>query len=384
MTRLVYFYPHMIKRAGTERILSDKMNYLAENGNYNITLITFEQSGLPLSFPLSPKIRHLDLGIHYYRYYHINLFKRIFIWHKLDQELQEKYNNIIFGFKPDIVITTTMYSKLLKIVTHCPFKSIRILESHIDRKFLFNQDSVYRNRLSRTIFPAIKKWQLSHHASKFNLLISLNKDDARDWSKYLDVKIIYNMVHLNPTKEMSDHSSKSVIFAGRYNYQKGIPDLIKIWTLVHHRHPDWQLHLYGEGEMRTLIEHMAVQSQSNIHIHDSKPNIFDYYVNSSIFVLTSIYEPFGLVMPEAMSCGLPVVAFDCPSGPSTIVTNNLDGFLIKERNIYAFAEKVCYLIEHPEQRIKMGKNAAISSKKYSAEQIMPQWINLFNGLVKKI
>ncbi len=372
----------MTDRAGTERILSDKMNYLAENENYDITLITYEQSGLTLSFPLSPKIRHLDFGIHYYPYYHVNLIKRLLIWYKLDQELQKKYNDFIINFKPDIVITTTTYSKLLKIVIKCPFKCIRLLESHIDRRFLFNKNSTSRNWIIKTISPTIKNWHLSYYAKKFNLLISLNKDDAMDWSKYINVKVIYNMVHLNPTRQLSNHSSKNVIFVGRYNYQKGIPDLINIWTLVHHRHPDWQLHLYGEGDMKTLIEHMAMQSQSNIHVHDSVSDIFEYYQNSSILVLPSIFEPFGLVIVEAMSYGLPVVAFDCPSGPSSIISDEVNGYLIKGRDIEAFADRICFLIEHPDQRRIMGNNAVISSNRYSAEEIMPQWINLFRELIE--
>ena len=105
------------------------------------------------------------------------------------------------------------------------------------------------------------------------------------------------------------------------------------------------------------------------------------YIESSIFVLTSLYEPFGLVIVEAMSCGLPVVAFDCPSGPANIINDGVDGFLIKNRDIDEFAEKLCMLIESPQLRLEIGKSAIQSSKRYSAEQVMPQWISLFNQLL---
>ena len=100
-----------------------------------------------------------------------------------------------------------------------------------------------------------------------------------------------------------------------------------------------------------------------------------------MLLLTSKFEPFGLVMPEAMSCGLPVVSFDCPYGPAEIITDGEDGFLIKNRDIHAFADKVCQLIENPPLRKEMGKQAIISSQRFSPEKIMPMWKQLFESIV---
>ena len=100
--------------------------------------------------------------------------------------------------------------------------------------------------------------------------------------------------------------------------------------------------------------------------------------------MTSRYEPFGLVLPEAMSCGLPVVAFDCPYGPADIVTDGVDGFLIKNRNIEEYADKVCILIEHEDLRRRFGKAGVLSSQRYRADNVMPQWVSLFNQLSNKI
>ena len=106
------------------------------------------------------------------------------------------------------------------------------------------------------------------------------------------------------------------------------------------------------------------------------------HVKSSILLMTSLYEPFGLVLPEAMSCGLPVVAFDCPYGPADIITDGVDGFLIEGRDINAYADKVCLLIENVELRKKMGQAAILSAKRYDKTYIMPQWESLFKELVK--
>ena len=100
--------------------------------------------------------------------------------------------------------------------------------------------------------------------------------------------------------------------------------------------------------------------------------------------MTSVYEPFGLVLPEAMSCGLPVVAFDCPYGPADIITDGQDGFLIKNRNINAFAEKVCLLIEDHELRKTMGQAGVLSAQRYDASRVMPMWKELFEHLALQV
>ena len=106
-------------------------------------------------------------------------------------------------------------------------------------------------------------------------------------------------------------------------------------------------------------------------------------MNSSMLLMTSIYEPFGLVLPEAMSCGLPVVAFDCPYGPAEIITDGVDGFLIKNRDVENFSNRVCQLIENKNLRIQMGQAAIKSSQRYKADKIMPQWKDLLVSLTSK-
>ena len=115
--------------------------------------------------------------------------------------------------------------------------------------------------------------------------------------------------------------------------------------------------------------------------HAQTLDILDKYKESSILILTSVYEPFGLVMPEAMSCGVPVVAFDCPYGPSEIVTNGKDGFLVSCYDVEAFADKVSLLMENESLRKEMGQNAIQSSQRFTKDKIIPQWISLFESLI---
>ena len=157
--------------------------------------------------------------------------------------------------------------------------------------------------------------------------------------------------------------------------------MLGIWSQVNEKHPDWQLRIYGDGELKDYYMPIIQGMDANIHVFPPTPAIVEKYFESSILILTSLFEPFGLVLPEAMSCGLPVVAFDCPYGPAEIITDGVDGFLIQNRNVEAFADKVCQLIEDEALRKKMGEAGALSSMRYSPDRIMPQWKTLLENLV---
>ena len=149
------------------------------------------------------------------------------------------------------------------------------------------------------------------------------------------------------------------------------------------RHPDWVLDIYGEGELKDYYQKIIDDLNINMIIHHPEATILQRYCESSMLLLTSVYEPFGLVMPEAMSCGLPVVAFDCPYGPADIITDGVDGFLVKNRDINEFADRVCQLIEDKELRMRMGQAAIKSAQRYRADLIMPKWKDLFEQLCRK-
>ena len=144
---------------------------------------------------------------------------------------------------------------------------------------------------------------------------------------------------------------------------------------------DWRLDLYGEGADLQENRNMIPQGK-HVYPHAQTIDILDRYKESSILILTSIYEPFGLVMPEAMSCGIPVVAFDCPYGPSEIITDGKDGFLVNCYDVEAFADKVSLLIENASLRKKMGQDAIQSARRFREQKIIPQWVNLFGNLME--
>jgi len=381
--KIVYVFPQFVDSAGTERILIDKMNYLVEQEGYDITVVTNEQKDRPFVFPISSKIRHIDVDVSFLSLYKYNKITRCYKLIEFYRQYKRKFCEVLSVIQPDAVIATTYYPYILSAIDACPLRFARVLESHTDKRYLKNSDSFYQRVTLTWLRSYFETEYVERKVRNFDVLVALNALDSDDWSRYVRTKVIMNMVHLNPMGRFCSQDSKHVIFVGRYTEQKGIFDLFRIWELVSTKHPDWHLDLYGSGNLYEDVLSESARLDVNIHVHKPEGDIFEKYLDSAFLVLTSFFEPFGLVMPEAMSCGMPVIAFDCPSGPSMIINDGVDGFLVKNRDITQFAEKVCFLIENPDIRRSMGMAAASSAQRFAPEQVMPQWTSLFQNLIKE-
>lgn len=374
--KLLYVDNALAIYGGIERVLTDKLNWLTEYGDCEICLLTANQGNHPIVFPLSDKVEFHDLGIMFHQVYNYSGWKRYRLLMRLHRLFRQRINEMIRIFTPDVIVCARLdcVYDVIKEKGRIPV----VFESH--HSFLAYKFEKY----SWLQILQIKHW---HRAlKKAQMIITLSNGDALEWKKINPhVQVIPNVVHLNNTDRCSTCNYKSVIFVGRYSFQKDIESLLQIWKIVNQRHPDWQLNIYGGyGDQQEILQSIIYRSERNIVIHQPTPLIYDELLKSSILLMTSRYEPFGLVLPEAMSCGLPVVAFDCPYGPADIVTDGVDGFLIKNRNIEEYADKVCILIEHEDLRRRFGKAGVLSSQRYRADNVMPQWVSLFNQLSNKI
>lgn len=382
MMKIVFLYPNLTGLAGTERVIVEKANYLSEEPNYEVVILTYEHGSHPIAYPLSPNVRHIDFNICFHSLYRYHRIRRFYKKIKRTKELQKRFNQFMYEFRPDIVVTVTYYVDALRVITKCPVKCKRILESHVDKRFLLANDPTQKKDIVTRLRLFYESWGVDHYAGKFDLLVALTQDDADNWSRLLKTKVITNIVHINKDGKYSSLNNKRVIFAGRYAPEKGLFDLFKIWEIVNRKHSDWRLDLYGTGALKDVLVEKARSLNINIHINPPCNNILEEYQNSSIFVLCSVFEAFGLVIPEAMSCGLPVISFDCPFGPRHIITNGVDGFLIANRDIQEFANRICELIESEHLRHQIGQRAIQSANNFSTDKIIPQWTSLYNSLIQ--
>lgn len=373
--RIVYITDALAVWGGIERVLSDKMNYLVRECGYEVFVVTADQGNHQIPFPFDGRIHIKDLNIRFHQKYMYHGLMRFLKSRELDHLYQKRLKLLLEEINPDIIscIRDGYASAVLDVVDSIPI----IFESHAMFRDIEFEKATIIHRLK--IYIKRKKF------NKLSQLVALTQGDADDWKKVSDnVCVIPNVVHLNESGKYSHCCSKSAIFVGRFDVQKDFGTLLKIWKLVQERHSDWLLNVYGNGVLKPLFEKEVYDNKLNVNIHPAVDDIFDRYMESSMLLMTSLYEPFGLVLVEAMSCGIPVVAFNCPYGPSDIITDGVDGFIVEDRNIETFANRICQLIENPALRKKMGNEGVKSSKRYCSEQIMPKWIDLFQKLITDI
>ena len=370
--RILYVTDAFTIWGGLERVLADKINYLIEHDGYEVCLLTVNQGTHSMPYILHPNVQQMDLGIQMYQQYNFHGIKRFFIRRKLNKLLNLQLKRAIDKFSPDIIICVKLdfVGVLLAVKGTVPL----VVECHT----LCKSDALEGSGLLRRLHS--KYWKLL--LRKANAVVALTEGDAAAWKRWnRNVFVIPNVVNLNNHSSVSDCRNKSAIFVGRFSMQKDIDNLLRIWGLVSEKYPEWQLDIYGDGELREHYLPMINEMGANVRVFAPIADIMEKYRGNSILLLTSLYEPFGLVLPEAMSCGLPVVAFDCPYGPADIITDGVDGFLVGNRSIETFAQRVCQLIESDDLRRQMGQAGMLSSQRYQVERIMPLWKELFENLV---
>ena len=173
--------------------------------------------------------------------------------------------------------------------------------------------------------------------------------------------------------------AKRVVTIGRYAYQKGYDLLLQAWAEVERQFHDWTLDIYGQGDQtsyRELMGDLGINA-NRCHLNGPVDDVVKTYQNSTIFVLSSRFEGFGLVLVEAMACGLPVVSFDCPAGPDEIITDGADGLLVPSGDVHALAEKLMTLMADEELRKRLGQQARQTAQRYDMKTIANQWRALF-------
>ena len=379
--KIVYTYPAFINIGGADKIIINKANYLAEKMEYDVYLITDSQNGLQPFFPVSDKVKMIDLDINFFQQYQYSPIKRFFIYWKLTRQFKQRMSNLLEGIKPDILIST--FSRDAKFINlYKKYSKVTLAEVHTTKKNIRALPELRRKGFPYTLLANYIEHQLNNSAKQFDEVIVLNTLEEELWKPVRKVRVINNAVQLYP-KEQNPLSTKSVIFVGRAEYEKGPDRLIEVWRLVAEKHPDWTVRMFCTGAMLDELKNKVKEyglGQQVLFMPPTK-DMEREYLNSSMCLMTSRFEGFPVVLQEAMGCGLPCLSFNCPSGPRHIITDKEDGFLVENGNIQAMADKVCELIEDEQLRRQLGNKAKENIARYSEEKIMGQWKNLFEELI---
>ena len=366
--KIVYVFHSLALWGGIERILADKMNWLAAQG-HEVTIVTTDQGTHDLPYQLDPRVVLADLAISFHHQYRYKGVRRLFDLWQRHHRFCCKLKELLWRLQPDVLVcTTACYADVLvRLKGRVPL----VVESH----------SMCRRFVDEGRLRTLRRWWLMRKLRRADVLVALTEDDAAEWRRHIRrVEVIPNMVHAPLTTIQAPLTAHRVVFVGRLEAQKQVDHLVAVWRIVQQHHSDWMLSVYGDGIQQEWLSKQIECYSLHISLFSPQPNIFDAYAEASVLVLTSAFEPFGLVMPEAMSCGLPVVAYDCPFGPRTIITDGVDGFLVPPDDIETFARRLESLMADEPLRRRMGAAAISSARRFLPEQVMPQWVELFSKL----
>lgn len=220
---------------------------------------------------------------------------------------------------------------------------------------------------------------------RLDLVTALTRRDATAYRRHLGRR---TRVECMPNGVRAPHTApaaldaKVVIAAGRLSRQKGFDRLLAAWATVVPRHPDWQLRIFGEGgwepRLRAQIDELEIGDSARLM--GFTPRLDEELAGASLYVMSSRREGFPMVLLEAMAAGLPVVSFDCPTGPRDIVRDGVDGYVVRNRDVEALASAMSELMSDADRRKAFGAAAREGAARYDLDAVAARWETLLAEL----
>ncbi|MCL2704807.1 MAG: glycosyltransferase family 4 protein [Spirochaetaceae bacterium] len=350
--KILIIIPNITRSAGTERAVCNLANILSKSEKYQLTILSIKSANGNPYYQINNKVKIIHCAVS--------------VKNKLLKRIQEyrKVKNICDSGKFDIAIGT--YSA---INTQLPF--IRSIKKKIAAEHINYDYAPFFPKIVRRIFYSL-----------LDAVVLLTTADAVNYKFHKNVVVIPNSLSFIPKKQ-SLLENKTILSIGRLAYQKGFDRLIAAIALIKEKCLDWQVRIIGNGEdkdkLKKQIENCGLKEI--ISIIPPTDKIEEEYYNAAIYVMSSRYEGLPMVLIEAKSCGLPIVSFNCPEGPSDIILDGINGFLIEKDNVELLSKAIITLIENEELRKQFGKEATRDIDRFKPEHIGLLWEKLFNNLL---
>ncbi len=383
-----YLLLHAYGRGGTIRTVMNQANSLVRAG-WDVELVSALRRRKDIQFPLDPRVtvstvvdlregeytpppgvagrwhdrrrarllerpgKHIPAGEFGYRYF--------------NRYVEEQLIAYLSTLRDGVLVTTRPALNFLA-AEHATGGVVRIAQEHMNHG---THKRDVRQRIRET-YPS------------FDAVAVLTERDRQEYEQLLPgtrVVRIPNAVH-SLDQVSSDHHAKIAVAAGRLFPQKGFDMLIQAWSKLVETYPEWQLRIYGSGEkkaeLRALIEEHHLYNHVFLMGHTDR--LDDELAKASFYVLSSRFEGLPMVMIEAMSHALPVVSFDCPTGPSDVLTHGVDGLLVPPEDPDALAQAMAKLMADESLRSEMGVAAVLTAASYGPDAVHPRWEALFTEL----
>jgi len=375
---ILYCIPHLYNSGGMERVLTQKVNWLCAHTSHSFIIITTEPTPQGMNdtyFPLDPRVQIVPLNIDFNADYRKPLLSKW--WGHMRRMRMYKRALTRYINEHAIDLCISLCGKEIAFLRTLPCRTVA--ELHFAKGQRQQLLEANHKNLIWSLLGRIRTWQLVRAVKPLEQLVVLTEADKNDWMRAgcTNVTVIPNICSLDGQKIPMKSKQQTVLAVGRLHEQKGFDLLLQAWKPIEEKYPDWTLRIVGEGpkreELETLVKTLKLK---RVALIGRTNEVVNEYAQASLFVLSSRYEGLPLALIEAMWCGTPSIAFDCPNGPATLLDNDR-GWLVANGNISALSKQIEYVITHPDEAAERAHKAqAYAQQTYSESVIMPKWIQI--------
>lgn len=357
---------------GAERVMSSMANYWSRHG-LEVSLVTLDSADSD-HYPLEPSVHRIALGLYKgsgnFVDGMVNNLRRA-------RRLREAIRNL----NPDVVISFLETVNVLTILATRYLGMKVVVMEHTSPEN--HQAGLFWNTMRRLTYP-------------FATRVGVLTERSRHWAERLvdraKVFVMPNAISIPPSNDVAGGDLKAIaglpdqsrvlVSMGRLGPEKGFDLLIEGFAKVSAQHPDLHLVILGEGAERKSLEQLraSLGMDGRIHLPGRVSNPMHYLRQCELYVMSSRYEGFPMALCEAMASGLPVISFDCPTGPGEIIRNDVDGILVPPGDLQGLASAIHRLLSDESLRRALGARGSEILDRFSEERIMGDWTRLLAGL----
>lgn len=377
--KILYCIGSLSTPGGTERVLSSKASIFADKHNIEVHIATIStDTSRFYEFSSNIKFHNLSYAYKDKSYLKIPLFRNFCI----KRDLYGEYEGLIREIAPNIVIVLERGTDDFYIPSICHKLKVPVArEFHFAKAAVFSRAQIMDSALTRMRY-LLNYGRIFRAFNNYDYMLLLTEKDQMEGGYKTETVVIPNIVPpLVSEESLADvKNNRTFISVGSMNdRRKGFDSIIKAWAVISNKYPEWTFEIWGDGQyassLRMLIDDLGVND--SVKLCGTTNNIAEKLQKSAFYVSGAVAEGLPMVLIEAMSCGLPCVAYDCPTGPSDIITDGKDGILVPLNDTMSLKDAIEREINNVELRLKQAKCAREKSMQYTEEVIIPQWLRFF-------
>lgn len=365
--KIIFICSRLDTPGGIERAVVNTANLFARKGHIVSLLVADIHAKESSFYPLHPAVQMKFCSYSFGMGIPGNPITRKLTLYRNIRQLKNELSQAA----PDVIITTEYPFSIATVLSGAGKKTRIIAWEHQHYKWI--RKNKFWNWLQAKTYPKLEQ------------IVCLNKSEAGHYSRYTKTSVIPNFIEQvyadNPTI-----TKKQILTVGWLIHRKGTDLLLPVVKSVLTACPDFTWKLVGDGALKEQVQEYIRNEKLEGRLMLQAPGetaIDTVYREAGLFVLPSRFEAFPMVLLEALSYGIPCISFNCPSGPSDIITQNEDGVLVEPENTTRLTEVILQVLNEPELRVSMSKSAVKNIRRFDQENIYPLWATLLNNTQKK-